>query len=72
MVNNLSLLGYSKLQILSFLGKPNSSEIIEEDKLLYLEYKIQDTEDKQKKLLSIYFDKDNLVKMTLMHTPIDL
>jgi|GEM_PF-2230086 len=58
-INKATLKGYNKEKILNLLGKPKSSGLGKEDKLLILVYIIRGKGKTPEKELILYFDKNN-------------
>ena len=58
-INEATLKGYNKEKILNLLGKPKSSGLGKEDKLLILVYIIRGKGKTPEKELILYFDKNN-------------
>ena len=59
LINGLSFKGYSRDQIIKWLGKPRDSGLGIEDKLLIMSYPIRQGAREPDKTLIIYFDSDN-------------
>jgi hypothetical protein len=58
-INDTTLKGYDKDKIINLLGKPKSSGLAKEDKLLIMVYIVRQKGKTPEKNLILYFDKKN-------------
>jgi hypothetical protein len=58
-INGTTLKGYNKGKIINLLGKPKSSGLAKEDKLLIMVYIVRQKGKTPEKNLILYFDKKN-------------